>query len=133
MVDYNINDHNVEVSHKGGPAPMTECPKCQKQTLVQVAGKNSTNFECINCGYKKTVKGPDECFIATTVYGNKNHPSVVILRHFRDEYLHPYRVGRILVSLYYFLGPTMSKYISKSEFITNRVRKILELIVNKIK
>ena len=44
------------------------------------------------------------CFIASHLYG-VDDPKTNQLRRFRNKYLVPYRMGRILVKSYYYLSP----------------------------
>ena len=41
------------------------------------------------------------CFIATACYGMYDHPTVVELRHFRDDWLEASDAGRAFVQCYY--------------------------------
>jgi hypothetical protein len=53
------------------------------------------------------------CFIATAAYGSPLHPHVEILRNFRDRYLMPRKLGRILVRIYYRHSPFIAKIVKK--------------------
>lgn len=53
------------------------------------------------------------CFIATAAFGSPLHPSVRILRNFRDQYLMPNKIGRALVDFYYKHSPTAADLIAK--------------------
>lgn len=44
---------------------------------------------------------PNNCFIATVVYGNRDAPQVRALRRFRDEELKDHVVGRVFLDAYY--------------------------------
>lgn len=52
---------------------------------------------------------PTPCFVATVVYGDRHHPDVVALRHWRDRHLAPNARGRAamrsLVAVYDRVGP----------------------------
>ena len=56
----------------------------------------------------------DECFIATAAFGSKFEPAVVLLRHFRDDYLLNNRLGRAFVKFYYHNSPPIAAYIAKN-------------------
>ncbi len=65
----------------------------------------------------------DDCFIATTVYGNRNHPNVNVLRQFRDEVLNQNPLGRTFVTAYYSgLGK------KAAEMIEQRIPTVIPLI-----
>jgi Ca2+-binding RTX toxin-like protein len=52
------------------------------------------------------------CFVATAVYGDRNHPDVRRLRHFRDTVLVRYAAGRVFIALYRRLGPHAARVVS---------------------
>ncbi len=54
------------------------------------------------------------CFIATATMGDYNHPSVIILRDFRDNFLMKKAWGVTFVNWYYIKGPFYAKIIEKS-------------------
>jgi len=95
---------------------------------------------CSNCGYEKIQLGtpgnkfcsdrcyhewqrnhPGQkatpCFIATSVYGNYDHPIVLDLREFRDNWLVKREKGRNFIRWYYHKGPTLASWIEKSKTI----------------
>jgi uncharacterized delta-60 repeat protein len=69
--------------------------------------------------------GPDigpSCLIATAAYGSPLHPYVETLREFRDSYLMPSKLGRMLVSLYYKYSPFVADLIAKYKLLKVAVR-----------
>ena len=73
-----------------------------------------------NIEYKK-VGG---CFIATAAYGDYNHPIVIDLRVFRDNYLEQKKWGQSIIRFYYKYSPFFAKWIEKSESIKSITRSI---------
>ncbi|MBP1762132.1 MAG: putative rane protein, partial [Firmicutes bacterium] len=67
----------------------------------------------------------DECFIATAAFGSKLQPAVVLLRHFRDQYLLTNVPGRAFVDFYYRHSPPIAAYIANSEPLKALVRILL--------
>jgi len=63
--------------------------------------------------------GGGGCYIATSVYGSYEHKNVLILREFRDEVLTQNILGRLFISMYYYLSPKFVKV-----FGTNKIFKI---------
>ncbi|MCB0541175.1 MAG: hypothetical protein KDE33_26950, partial [Bacteroidetes bacterium] len=51
--------------------------------------------------------GSSGCYIATMAYGDYDHPQVMELRKFRDEFLNKSVLGRIFISLYYKYSPLL--------------------------
>jgi hypothetical protein len=48
------------------------------------------------------------CFVASAAYDDPNHPDVMYLRGFRDKVLAQNSAGRIFISLYWKIGPTLA-------------------------
>lgn len=63
------------------------------------------------------VKTTGGCFIATAAMGNYNHPKVVGLRNFRDQYLEESEFGRNVIKKYYQHGPKPAGFIEKSNLL----------------
>jgi hypothetical protein len=57
------------------------------------------------------------CFIATATMGDFNHPVVMQLREFRDQYLLERNWGKKFTRYYYRWGPYPAKIISKSNLL----------------
>ena len=51
------------------------------------------------------------CFVATAVYGNYDHPVVLDLRYFRDNFLNHKKWGRSFISWYYTHSPNWANII----------------------
>lgn len=73
------------------------------------------------------------CYIATMVYGDYDHPQVLILRNFRDKYLLEKQWGRLFVKLYYKYSPLLVERLKDHRMINNGIRKILDCFINQIK
>lgn len=69
------------------------------------------------------------CYIATMVYGDYNHPQVVILRHFRDEILQDSKCGRTFIKYYYKYSPKLVEMMSNKKHINNAIRFILDKLI----
>ena len=77
-------------------------------------------------------KGP--CFVATACYGDYNHPDVRLLRRWRDERLLPSKGGRLLVRVYYGLGPKLATRIERSPRVSGFVRRrLLKPFANRLR
>ncbi|NRB82116.1 MAG: hypothetical protein HRU38_26270 [Saccharospirillaceae bacterium] len=53
------------------------------------------------------------CFVATYAFG-ENHSITRDLRVFRNEQLKPYFMGRVFISIYYFLSPRLIRLCGHS-------------------
>ena len=70
------------------------------------------------------------CFIATAAYNSPLHPHVKILRDFKDKYLMPSKLGRMLVNSYYKYSPSAAELITKNKALKVAVRvNLLPLVV----
>jgi len=69
-------------------------------------------------GKVSSITGKDEgCFIATATMGDYDHPVVMQLREFRDQYLLQRDWGKTFTRYYYKFGPYPANIISKSYFL----------------
>lgn len=56
-----------------------------------------------------------QCFVATAVYQNENHPVIDDLRTFRDKWLDKRKTGKKFIVWYYSKGPVLAAWIDKSK------------------
>lgn len=66
------------------------------------------------------------CYIATAVYGNYRSPQVLVLRKFRDRVLATNVFGRVFIKVYYYLSPTVAKWLKDAKKVNKVVRTILD-------
>jgi uncharacterized delta-60 repeat protein len=76
----------------------------------------------LTANFKKIPFWKRLCFIATAAYDSPLHPHVGILRDFRDTYLLPSKLGRVLVNLYYKYSPSAAELITKNKALRVMVR-----------
>lgn len=81
----------------------------------------------------KASKSSEGCYIATAVYGGYDKPEVCILRKFRDEVLKKIFLGRLFIKIYYAISPKMAMRLKEHKYINNKVRCILDRIVEQLK
>lgn len=67
---------------------------------------------------------PTGCFVATTVYGNVDHPDVRLLREFRDEVLLSSALGRSFVGSYYRISPVLVA-LARTESVKSIVKALI--------
>jgi hypothetical protein len=65
----------------------------------------------------KTAIPTNGCFVATATMGDYNHPTVIELQCFRDNYLSKKPWGSVLILIYNKIGPEMAKVIRKSDVL----------------
>lgn len=72
------------------------------------------------------------CYIATMVYGNPNNVNVIILRHYRDNYLNKHFLGRTFVNIYYKISPSMVRHLKHNYIVRNLIRTVLTRHITKL-
>jgi hypothetical protein len=73
------------------------------------------------------------CFVATAALGSPHHPTVTVLRSWRDEYLLTRPWGRAFVDYYYKVSPDLSKSIERRPLAKKIIRPVLAILVVFIK
>lgn len=91
--------------------------------------KPSYNHSYNNTPSRSNSQKSEGCYIATMAYGDYNHPSVMVLRQFRDERLLTNYVGRVFVSFYYWVSPKMVKVLTGHRRTNAIIRIVLDKIV----
>jgi len=76
-------------------------------------------------GNQISARTADACFVATASFGTLFHPSVGVLRDFRDAFLVRNTVGKRLVDLYYTLSPPLADIVAQSGMLRGAVRMLL--------
>ncbi|MBA7623253.1 hypothetical protein ES703_30647 [subsurface metagenome] len=85
----------------------------------------AANFEAESPDEGGAGKKDWPCFIATAAYGSPLHPHIDVLRDFRDKYLMPSKLGRLLVECYYRYSPSVADFIAKHKALKVVVRASL--------
>ncbi|MCC8191552.1 MAG: DUF2726 domain-containing protein [Ruminococcus sp.] len=70
------------------------------------------------------------CYIATSIYGSYDCPSVWVLRRFRDFRLAKSIFGRLFIDFYYRISPTMVKWFGNTRLFKMIFKNILDRIVS---
>ncbi len=107
----------------GGESPIVKL-RCDKCDITRMELKTDIDAE---------LAADSKCFIATAVYGDEYHPSVCVLREYRDNTLAKNLLGQIFIHLYYIISPHLIGFIKCNQWIQIKIRKILERIVSRIK
>lgn len=77
-------------------------------------------------------KTDDSCFIATHIYEDINHPKVLELRYFRDNFLKKYSIGEVLVKYYYLYSPTLVQKLKNKTTANKIIKFFLDILVRLI-
>ncbi len=73
------------------------------------------------------------CYIATMAYGDYDHPQVLELRKFRDDFLSRTILGRNFIKLYYRYSPSLVQRLKSKQNINLIIRKGLDQFIKTIK
>jgi len=66
-----------------------------------------------------------QCFVATAVYEDANHPDLVTLRSYRDTTLRANLPGRVFIRVYYAIGPLLAAAIRPFPSVKRHFRRWL--------
>ena len=72
------------------------------------------------------------CYIATMVYGDYDHPQVMVLREYRDRVLSKTFFGRLFIKIYYKLSPLLVQLLRNNNTANQKIKIILERIIKNI-
>ena len=73
------------------------------------------------------------CYVATMAYGDYDHPQVMELRRFRDNFLSKTIIGRNFIKLYYKYSPNLVEKLKNKKNINLIIRKGLDKFIKTIK
>lgn len=78
-------------------------------------------------------RASEGCYIATMVYGDYDHPQVLVLRKFRDDFLSKTKLGRSFIKLYYQYSPSLVEILKNKKGVNLIIRKVLDQCIKTIK
>ncbi len=103
------------------------------ETLNKLPVTRVHHFSQISTPQQPQVKKNSGCYVATCVYGCYDCPEVWVLRRFRDNALANNIFGRIFISIYYALSPTIVKRFGKHRWFVYTCKLVLDKLVYKLK
>jgi DNA polymerase-3 subunit epsilon len=80
---------------------------------------------------KQSLQPKSGCYIATMTYGSYNHPQVILLREFRDQYLQTTSLGRLFIQFYYATSIRLVYFCKDNKLFIKMTRICLDALVNK--
>lgn len=72
------------------------------------------------------------CYVATCVYGSYDCPQVWTLRRYRDQRLAQTAWGRVFISCYYAVSPTIVRIFGENRFFQSFWKTRLDHMVQKL-
>lgn len=100
-------------------------------TNAQTLGKLQMNAILAEAAQKnrQTTTSSGGCYIATMVYGDYDHPQVLVLRDFRDTVLQRFSIGRAFIRFYYRYSPTWVEHLKEKKRINSAIRYLLDKFI----
>ena len=108
--------------------------KIVSKNLKNEQSSNTTTFEDLLL--QRKVQQPledDGCYIATMVYGDYEHPQVLVLRGFRDGFLAHSLLGRSFIRFYYKYSPSWVKALENNRLINQAIKRSLNQFIKLLK
>ncbi len=90
-------------------------------------------FQMTSAYKNNKIRSSGGCYIATAVYGSYDCPQVWTLRRYRDIKLASTWYGRIFISLYYAISPTLVEWLGDSAWFKKLWRKYLDSKITELK
>ena len=134
-----------EVLSKINSFLMTEETRKRYKENYKIVSKNLKNERAHDPGYQlKSLKHfqtgkvqqpleDDGCYIATMVYGDYEHPQVLVLRGFRDGFLAHSLLGRSFIRFYYKYSPSWVKALENNRLINQAIKRSLNQFIKLLK
>lgn len=96
---------------------------------VQCRNYFNKNNATLNRIYNQ-INNSGGCYIATMVYGDYDHPQVMVLRNFRDTYLAKREWGKRFIRFYYKHSPGWVERLKNHKRINQAIKLILDSFVS---
>lgn len=96
---------------------------------VQCRNYFNKNNATLNRIYNQ-INNSGGCYIATMVYGDYDHPQVMVLRNFRDTYLAKRDWGKRFIRFYYKHSPGWVERLKNHKRINQAIKLILDSFVS---
>lgn len=96
---------------------------------VQCRNYFNKNNATLNRIYNQ-INNSGGCYIATMVYGDYDHPQVMVLRNFRDTYLAKRDWGKRFIRFYYKHSPCWVERLKNHKRINQAIKLILDSFVS---
>jgi len=118
-----------------GPAPAESVARAAANVWTRLYGSRPSSIQTPGTGSGPasdsgaSEKTDSSCFVATVAYGGAECHQVEVLRSFRDTVLLRSARGRLLVDLYYRIGPSIAATVARSSTGKSICRVLLDRVV----
>lgn len=128
----NLRKNNISHKIKADDRKIIDLPKIEPIKYEPIL--NSKNIDIDNLLSESKSKPQREgCYIATMVYGDYNHPKVLILRNFRDRDLYSTKIGTFFVKFYYLISPKLVKILRGHNKVNKFIKRLLDLFIKALR
>jgi hypothetical protein len=109
------------------------CPECNRSVYSDGSSysRSSTHGGSTTTSTTRSSSTNEDCFVATAVYGDYEHPDVRRLRRFRDETLRHAAWGRAFIAWYYRYGPGLAERLEGRHALRRGIRWALAQFVER--
>ena len=108
---------------------MTGIINLNKNELNRIINKSKNDINTFSTQKPQAQQKKAACFIATAVFNSYESIEVKQLRIFRDKYLLKSFFGRLIVLMYYRIGPSLVKFVRKSSLIESILKRFLISVI----
>lgn len=134
---YNPNVFSTNTSaqstlyRESSPRTNSSFNRTQPNNPISTPSNHSSNKTTYSSTHKTNKS--EGCYIATMVYGDYNHPQVMVLRQYRDEYLLKSFWGRCFVKIYYYLSPKAVRILHNKKRVNVFIKWWLDGHIKKLR
>lgn len=125
--DFNIHYYND--FKKVGKFKMSRKTRTRYNENLSIISNNETIAQSNNLQKFDTSYDSDGCYVATLVYGNYDHPQVIVLRKFRDKTLKEFLLGRYFIKFYYKYSPGWVAFLKDKKVVNEFIKKCLDKLI----
>lgn len=134
---YNPNVFSTNTSaqstsyRENSPRTNSSFNRTQPNNPISTPSNHNSNRTTYSSTHKTNKS--EGCYIATMVYGDYNHPQVMVLRRYRDEYLLKSFWGRCFVKIYYYLSPKAARILHNKKRVNVFIKWWLDRHIRKLR
>ena len=110
------------------PDDRVKCKHCGKRMVPRIKFSQGEPVARLCPFCMGSQEQEDGCFIATAAFDGQRHPTVEILRKFRDQRLLTFGMGKRIVATYYSTSPYLAKWLELNSFCKPSIRWVLTML-----
>ena len=130
-----LRSHNIEMEAYNARELLHQILTGAQISAVGTLQKNSSRFlsmkeatkiiTIIGRNYNVKWQKESKCFIATAACGTEHAEEILQLQAYRDKVLKPKKWGRIFITIYEFISPTIARLVDCSNIARTLVRNLI--------